>query len=86
MPLYELKCPVCDEVWEEFSPVKDRNEQECHNQEHPVVHGKVQISLSNPYVIKSGWNKDIEQHVTGPKQYRKFLKDNHMEEVYGKAT
>ncbi len=84
MPLYELKCPNCKNEWDQFSSVNERYCHLCPKCEAKT--GIVQISLSNPYVIKSGWNSDIEQHITGPKQYKEFLKDNHMEEVYGRVN
>jgi endogenous inhibitor of DNA gyrase (YacG/DUF329 family) len=44
--------------------------------------GETQITSFSPYVIESGFNKDIGTWVNGPKEYKKFLKDNHMEEIY----
>ena len=84
MPLYELKCYECDTEWDQYSSVARRMCHFCPKCKNGF--GEVQISLSNPYTIKSGYNKDIGVDVTGPKQYRQFLKDNHMEEVYGRST
>lgn len=84
MPLYELRCCICYNEWEQYSSVDNRNSLVCPECQRAT--GDIQISLSNPYTIKSGFNKDIGVEVTGPKQYREFLKDNHMEEVYGRST
>lgn len=78
MPLYEYLCKECDNEWDAVHKVECRKTEKC-----PVCDtlGDIQMSLQQRPQIFDYYSENLDAHITSPKQRRKLMKANNLEDA-----
>ncbi len=78
MPLYEYKCPQCEEEWDAVHKVECRKTEKC-----PFCDSQAELQMSinaRPQVLDY-YSENLDTHITSPKQRRKLMKQKDLEDA-----
>jgi len=76
MPVYDYKCGKCDNQWEEYRKVEDRDSVFCCEQ----LAKRLIAPVSRPVILEY-YNESIDKNITGPKQRDALYKELDVHEV-----
>ena len=77
MPLYDYECVHCNNEWENYNPIAERELEECRNCGQTA---KLLISLTAKPIILEGFDEHLDAYVTGPKQRARIMREKNLAE------
>tara|TARA_R110002096_G_scaffold177315_2_gene353785 strand:- start:626 stop:952 length:327 start_codon:yes stop_codon:yes gene_type:complete len=83
MPIYDLVCPKCDNEWEGFSSVDNKDKLLCSS---CGAYGVTQITCKSAPEIYGHYDPGLNSYVKSKKHESQLKKEKNLEELSPKET